>query len=621
METRCVWTFASSTLLALHLGATPLAFAGEIDETVTYWAMPASSSEPIDVNILGLSPVEAVRLIAGRPLNVYADAGVPAAVNLTAKGVPFGSALDFFLTQEDLAVRFEGDAVFLSDRESRTYQLPLVLDAEAPQWQALESGLAALKTSKGVLAVHKPAGIVTLEDRPSALRRCESFLARSMRAMNRQVEIEVKILEIVHDEDVGVGFDWSLLQGVLDPGWNLGGALGGGRLAQQSTRFGNDIFELGVLRAGKWEAFLEAFEQTGNVHVVSRPYITAMSNQRALFSVTERIPYLTKTVTQEGGVSTTQFALAFDEAGINLDLLASIGDDEAVTLKVKPIISSVVGFTPSLPDLGPQPIIDTREALSTVRLTTGSSLVLGGLMQDRETVNVTGIPVLSRIPLLGALFRSQEKRTETTEIVLLLTPRLREDGAIASLRTNDRLSVVNVDGMAASGAQALAAVHTGRALEQLTSGHVTGALSEAESAARLDPTSWWTINNLAVAQREAGFVALALATLQSAIQTTEEPSGLLRYNCGVLQLHRGETALAEGQLKAAAADESREWSNEALFAWATALEQGGRREEAEALLEAQSGRLRGEDLARLDARLERLRAARETAQVEPAPEK
>jgi type II secretory pathway component GspD/PulD (secretin) len=70
--------------------------------------------------------------------------------------------------------------------------------------------------------------------------------------------------------------------------------------------------------------------------MVSRPRITAMSNQPATFEVRERIPYLTKTVTQEGGVPTTEFELVFDEAGIQLDMTAFVSEGGVITMEVRP---------------------------------------------------------------------------------------------------------------------------------------------------------------------------------------------------------------------------------------------------------------------------------------------
>lgn len=611
MEASFMWALVSSAVLSVLEPAAGGVMITPLDDTVSFWAVPENTAEPIDVNLTRLPVADAVRFLAGSDVNVFVDAAASRNLDLSVRGVSAGEALDLLLQQEGLSARFEGDAIFVSDRETRIYQLPLILDAESPQWQAIESGIGALKSLDGVLAIHKPAGIVSLQDHPASLDRCEVFLHRTMQSLLRQVEIEVKILEIVHDDDQGIGFDWSALDGVLSGNWNVVGNLAGGAVARQRTSFGKGIFEVGVLHADKWDAFFEAFDQRAHVNLISRPRITAMSNQRALFSVTERIPYFTKTVSQEGGVSTTQFALAFDEAGIDLDLTASIGDDGIITLKVRPVISSVVGFTASLPDLGPQPIIDTRETLSTVRLTSGNTLVLGGLMQDRTTENVTGIPVLSKIPFLGALFRSKETRKEQTEIAVLLTPRLRTDSATESLDLSDRVRRAQVSGSGEELADLVAASRCERAWSSTASGRTMNALEWAEGASRANPAGWWTLNNLALTQRAAGYVPQAVATMRLAVRAEEPAAAVALHNLGVLLLHRGEWNEAALSFEEAAKSSDVALRDEALLSWASAVANAGRTEEAIEILNARAGGAEGRLGARVAPRLARLMAERD----------
>jgi len=83
-----------------------------------------------------------------------------------------------------------------------------------------------------------------------------------------------------------------------------------------------------------------------------------------------------------------------------------VGADDQITLQVHPTVSEITGYTPSLESLPPQPIIDVRETRTTVHLRDGETLVIGGLILTREEELTRGLPLLSKIPVLGYLFRN-----------------------------------------------------------------------------------------------------------------------------------------------------------------------------------------------------------------------
>ncbi len=565
--------------------------AGPREPTGSFWANPETVDDPIDVQFTDLDVEQAVRFLTGEMTNVVAPAAVRRPVSLNLREVRTAQALDWLLQSEAIAARFDGNAVFLSDRERRTYRLPLVLAESSPVWNDIESGLQTIGSiSDGIFVLNKAAGVLTAEDTPANLDRAESHLHRVLVSVLRQVEIEVKILEAVYDQDRGLGIDWTVMNGVLDPDWSFTGGTPGGNLASQGIADQHELFQIGILQPGKFRMFLDAFEENIELNMISRPRITMMSNQPSKFKVKERIPFLTKTISQEGGVPITDFELQFDEAGIDLEVTASIGEDGVITMDVHPIISTVVGFTQSLPDLGPQPIIDTRETRSVVRMQENSSLVMGGLMQDRENVTIRGVPYLSSIPVLGRLFRAEEVRHEKTEVLIVLTPRIREEPAVGSLATHDRIRTAGFVPGDAGVPSALAGTRTDQAWVGLVSGNPTVALSLAESAARVRPDAWWTMNNLGLAYREVGWLARAETTLRQAVVATEPARPIPLTNLGVLLLHRGKLNEAASVLgEAASRAPYGVVRDEAVMAWALALELSGRRGEALAALEQAGG--------------------------------
>jgi hypothetical protein len=600
-----------------HVEAPPPAL---LDATASFWARPDLPGDPIDVHFSSLDLAQAVRFLTGERTNVLAASSVARPVSMELRAVPTAVALDWLLRTEGIAARFEGNTVYLTGQERRTYRLPLVVGEESPVWGEIESGLErALSQSEGVLVLNRAAGVLTVEDTPANLDRIEAHLNQSLASVLRQVEIEVKILEVVYDENRGMGIDWTVMNGVLDPDWTFTGGTPRGHVASQTVTDQREIFQLGVLKPGKLQIFLDAFEEDIELNLISRPRITMMSNQPAMFEVKERIPYLTKTTSQEGGVPITEFELQFDEAGIDLRVVASVGDDGVITMDVHPTVSTVVGFTQSLPDLGPQPIIDTRETRSVVRLRERHSLVMGGLMQDRENVTINGVPVLSRVPLLGRFFRSEQVRVEKTEILIVLTPRVRRETAARSLAESDRIRPSRFVPADAGVPAGLAATRGERAWVRLMAGDPAGALGPAASAARVEPAAWWTLNNLGLAYREVGWLARAEASLRKAVLATEPPPAEALVNLGVLLLHRGEADEAAALLEEAASRAAYgPVRDEALLAWALALEQADRPGEAMRVLDAAGG-VEGRLGDRIEPRVTRLLGRMQQASAAPTP--
>jgi len=128
------------------------------------------------------------------------------------------------------------------------------------------------------------------------------------------------------------------------------------------------------------------------------------------------------TGTTTTGFSITQ-AVEYKDVGIILTVTPRIGEQGTVALEVKQEVNDVIeGSNKTGP--GGSPSFTKREAETSVVLLNNQTLVLGGLIQNKRTFIRTGIPFLSRIPVLGYLFGSTEEKIEKTELLLLITPRV-----------------------------------------------------------------------------------------------------------------------------------------------------------------------------------------------------
>jgi type IV pilus assembly protein PilQ len=144
--------------------------------------------------------------------------------------------------------------------------------------------------------------------------------------------------------------------------------------------------------------------------------VVTLNNNEANINVVNRIPYTVTTLTTAASQTSVQFV----EAGVKLTVKPTINADRRITLKVKPEVSNAGAQI----SLSAPPSINSRNAETTVLLRDGETIAIGGLITESTTKTVSGIPVLMKIPLLGALFRTSDDRVIRTELIVFLTPKI-----------------------------------------------------------------------------------------------------------------------------------------------------------------------------------------------------
>ena len=169
---------------------------------------------------------------------------------------------------------------------------------------------------------------------------------------------------------------------------------------------------------------LQAEKQDGLVRILAEPTIVAMSGQEGSFLVGGKV-YIP--ITQSVGTGGTAVTLQEREFGVGLKFVPTVLDGGRISLKVAPEVSeiskeSVSASSPSGTTL--LPAFTTRRVSTTVQLLDGQSLVIGGLVSNSTTANRNAFPILGEIPILGALFRSNQFVADLTELVVVVRARL-----------------------------------------------------------------------------------------------------------------------------------------------------------------------------------------------------
>jgi len=295
--------------------------------------------------------------------------------------------------------------------------------------------------------INKTAGLVTVSATPRQIKRLEEYLTELQRKAKAQVLIDVKLLGVQLNNKHETGVDWSQLYALqnfsLSADWkNFRGA--GGEFEAPSTITAiagpGDAFGAHIVTAtaeGTINEVVKFLKTQGNVKAISNPKIMTLNNQPALISVGSEFFYtIQQTQNQQGsggGVANTlQNNLVQSVfAGILLDITPEIDDNGRITLKVNPSLSETInaiqpsedGSTRAVP-----PDLNRRQLSAVVSVQDGERVILGGLIQSKDSINENKVPLLGDIPILGWLFKYEEKVNSIEELVIVIEPHIIKDG-------------------------------------------------------------------------------------------------------------------------------------------------------------------------------------------------
>lgn len=203
----------------------------------------------------------------------------------------------------------------------------------------------------------------------------------------------------------------------------LSGGFAGGILSDKTIDF--TLSDGSTISVPAVSGIIQAIAADTNTTVLSKPSLMVVDNEEATIQVGQEVPVPAGTNLSTGGVTT--FEVTREDTGIILKIKPQISDEgNSVRLKITQEISAVIGAVD--PSLGPT--LDKKSVDTTVTAQDKQTIVIGGLMDDQESVANTKVPLLGDIPVLGSLFRTRSKSQQKRNLVIFITPyiiRERED--------------------------------------------------------------------------------------------------------------------------------------------------------------------------------------------------
>lgn len=307
-------------------------------------------------------------------------------------------------------------------------------------WQDLSNELKLILNSHNdpfiapTPIINPAAGLIHITGTANQIKRVQNYLNLLSSRLKRQVLIDVKIISVELDNSYTKGVDWSKFE------LGFKSYLGDGTPSRLSFNKGsvqNPAHSLKNISGGfiiggdlhlSLDGVLNFLNTNGKSQIISSPKIMAMNNQQALISVGDNINYriaedITNNDTSE--ITKTTYKQHSVFIGILLNLLPEISDDNLIMLRINPSLSSFKYSADDAKQTMPRVIApDTmQKKLSTVvQISSGDSIILGGLIAKSLGNEINKVPILGDIPLLGYLFKSDSQISKTSELIFIITP-------------------------------------------------------------------------------------------------------------------------------------------------------------------------------------------------------
>lgn len=412
------------------------------------------TGEPISLDFQDVPVRQVLQIIAQvNGFNLVTTDTVSGNVTISLSGVPWDQALEMILKIKGLDKRLEGNILLIAPSEEltarETQQLqskqqvadlaPLssvniqINYAKAAEMAAiLKSADASILSSRGSVTIDERTNTVLLRDTADSVEEARSLI-KALDIPIKQVLIESRMVTVRDNVDEQLGVRWGLSDRTSDGGisGSLEGAdaIAGGTLPDLADRLNvnlpvsNPAGRIGLQIARLVDGTiidleLSALESENKGEIIASPRITVANQQEAYIEQGTEIPYVQ--ATSSGATS-----VEFKKAVLSLKVTPHITPDNRVILNLV-VTQDTRGETVST-STGPAVAIDTQEISTQVLVENGETIVLGGIFQQTSTDDVSKIPLLGDLPVVGGLFRNSQKINEKRELLIFVTPKILVD--------------------------------------------------------------------------------------------------------------------------------------------------------------------------------------------------
>ncbi|HRA37548.1 MAG TPA: type II secretion system secretin GspD [Pseudomonadota bacterium] len=347
-------------------------------------------------------------------------------------------------------------------RYGKAEELVPVLEATAATLTEQGAGKDAPKTA--TIQAHAETNALVVTADPAVFRALASIV-RQLDVRRAQILIEGVIVEVGDEFATEIGVQWQSTNleadadgnitnsgflggtnfpGLIQPGivglaanpGAVGGGLNIGYVGGTITLPGSDtpILQIGAL--------VTALKQDGGTNILSQPSIVTLDHQEAQIKVGQQVPFVTGQYTNTGGGSSQPEnpfqTINREDVGLTLKVTPHVNEGDSVRLDISQQISSLAPNPAGAVDL----VTNNREIDTSVMVSDGAMLVLGGLISDEVRETIRKVPALGDIPVLGNLFRYRREDHSKRNLMVFLKPSILRDEALESAISSDKYNFI-----------------------------------------------------------------------------------------------------------------------------------------------------------------------------------
>ena len=427
---------------------------------VTPVSTPKYTGEPISVNLKDVDLKDFFRLIHEiSGLNVVLDPQVKGSLTIVLDDVPWDQALDIVLKNNDLARQLDGNVLRIATVETLRHEADSRRAEQEAEALAVEKQTVTRFLSyahskdviptvkkflsmRGDVVADERTNAVIISDIPAVMPSVDRLLTQLDRK-TQEVEIEARVVAATRSfaREIGtqLGFGWgnsaTAVGGVPAVGITPTSTFGlaphypiiGSTAPTPTTGTQIPLFSnLGLAGPTSGFSFLNASnnvridalismaESRGLLKILSRPRVVTQNNIQALVRQGVRVPIVTQA--QLGGPPTVTYIDAF----LRLTVIPQITSEGTIFLNV-----DVENTTPDFSQaVSGNPALLTQQATTSVLVTDGGTVVIGGVIQTQNSVHIDQVPLLGNVPVLGNLFKHRAVSTQTQELLFFVSPRI-----------------------------------------------------------------------------------------------------------------------------------------------------------------------------------------------------
>ena len=360
---------------------------------------------------------------------------VTGTISIKLVNVPWDQALDIILDTKGLDKRQDGNIIIIKGKGKFKSQAEEEQEIKRALTRSIElktetfnvnyadtvgiaAQFASLKTDRGTIAQDVRTNKVIVKDIPQALDDMRRLLYQ-LDIPEKQVMIEARIVEATSTFSRNLGVNWGVhfrdgsasFMGINSLDTGFGGLTSAPPTSGTGTSAGGNMgISFGTLTSNiQLDMRLNAAASAGLIKIVSTPKVATLNNKTAKITQGQQIPYTSST--------SDKVETKFIEAALSLEVTPHINANGTIGMKIDAKNDSAGAG-------GDPPPINKKQATTEMLLRDGETTVIGGIFVDSDSESDDGVPFLMDIPLLGKLFKTNNKSKTKTELLIFITPRI-----------------------------------------------------------------------------------------------------------------------------------------------------------------------------------------------------